>query len=169
MLSTIGAENSVPDVERDAKVVIPHPPGMMKVMHRADQPKAALGVFMLKLVRIRSKGGVEQGAGHEPNPRLPRVQKACRKQRPRTARVAEKFTQKSLPHAALVMLNVFCTLQPKMHHAVSPILRKGTDYECQECGGEPNGHDRSVTPHAPSCQSKRSVFDIRKSVRGGAP
>jgi hypothetical protein len=68
----------------------------------------------------------------------------------------QELPQKSLTSSTLMVLNVFCSLQPKVHHAVAPIFREGADDERQERGHEPDGHLESLTPRERSCQSKAS-------------
>ncbi len=109
----IGAEHSVPDRGSNAEIVIPHAFGVVQMMNRAAQPKTAFGVFVLQLVSVSRKGGVEQGATRKANPRLERVQKPCGKERPRASRVSEKFTQKPVGDGIFVMLSVLRTLNQR--------------------------------------------------------
>lgn len=154
MKRTIRAENSIPNAGGDAEIVIPHAPLVVKVVYRLALPKAALGVCVLKLVGVSRKRRVQQGARRKSDPHLDRVQETGRDERPRTARIAEKLAQKAVTMRVSVMLNVLFALQPKMHHAVSPILGEGTHDECQERCAEPEGHVESVTPCPRPRQSK---------------
>jgi hypothetical protein len=52
---------------------------------------------------------------------------------------------------------VLLTLQPKMHHAVSPILGQGSDDECQEHCAEPDGHAESVAAYQEKSTCHRSL------------
>ena len=156
----IRTESSVPEAGSNAEVVGPHPLRVVEMMDGLELPEAALRMRMLQLVCVGGERGVEQGARRKPDARLERMQKARRDERPRAARVAEKLAQKAVACRIAVVLNVLFTLQPKMHHAVSPILGEGTDDESEKRCAEPEGHFGSVTSQQRSCQYKMACSRI---------
>jgi hypothetical protein len=125
----MGTEHAIPNVAGDTEVVVPKLAGVMQVVHRLAQPKAALRVLVLKLVSVGRERAVAKRAAGKRQAGGGRMQKAEGKHEPRPARVPPKLAAKALAHTALVMLDMTRPLQPHVHPAVAPVLDESAEHE----------------------------------------
>ena len=61
----IGSKYSIPEIDEDAKIMVPHFVFVVGKMHGFGKPEAQARIIMLKLVCVGGQGAIDYCAGRE--------------------------------------------------------------------------------------------------------
>src|SRR5262245_60203375 len=126
----VSAKHTVPDIQRQSKIVMPLVMGMMNVMHRSRHPKTALWILVLKLMAEGRKKNEHVGPDHPADSRRRRNENKRRPhQHPAVFEIIPELQQHALRRPAGMMLAVCFSRSPGhcVHEPVPPIFDKAAE------------------------------------------